>query len=111
MNTNFLADDYLEALAWRDTRAARAAETVPERVVQQLWYDRTRDAGRLTTLEGHQLEVVSPGWWNFCAGPDFQGAQLRFNGTLYTGDVEVHLDQIAWRQHGHGRAYGAHPRH
>ena len=103
MNKNFLADVYLEALAWRDTRAARAAETVPERVVQQLWYDRTRDAGILTTLEGHQLEVVSPGWWNFCAGPDFQGAQLRFNGTLYTGDVEVHLDQIAWRQHGHDR--------
>lgn len=103
MNKIFLADDYLEALAWRDSRAARVAETVPERVVQQLWYDRTRDAGILTTLEGHQLEVVSPGWWNFCAGPDFQGAQLRFNGTLYTGDVEVHLDQVAWRQHGHDR--------
>jgi hypothetical protein len=103
MNRNFLADDYLEALAWRDGLNTRAGEAVPERVVQQLWYDRVRDAAGLATLEGHQLEVLSPGWWNFCAGPDFQGAQLRFNGTLYTGDVEVHLDQAAWRQHGHDR--------
>ena len=103
MNKNFLADDYLESLAWRDGPSLRAGEAVPERVVQQLWYDRVRDAGPLSTIEGHQLEVVSPGWWNFCAGPDFQGAQLRFNGTLYTGDVEVHLDQVAWRQHGHDR--------
>ncbi|MBL7646395.1 MAG: DUF2851 family protein [Candidatus Hydrogenedentes bacterium] len=103
MDKQFLADGYLEALAWRDGLTPRAAEAVPERVVQQLWYDRTRNAGLLSTLEGHQLEVVSPGWWNFCAGPDFQGAQLRFNGTLFKGDVEVHLDQAAWRHHGHDR--------
>lgn len=94
-------ESYLNALTWRSTEAPRTGETVPERLVQQLWYDRTRDAGSLFTAEGHSLEVVSPGWWNYCAGPDFQGAQLRFNGTLFTGDVEVHVDQIAWRQHGH----------
>lgn len=103
MTSLFHQESYLDALSWRNTPPPRAGETVPERVVQQLWYDRIRDAGELWTAEGHRLEVVSPGWWNFCAGPDFQGAQLRFNGTLFTGDVEVHLDQVAWRQHGHDR--------
>lgn len=74
---------------------------LPEEVVQRFWYDHAPEAGELVTLEGQRVEVLSPGWWNHCAGPDFQGAQLRFNGTLFTGDVEIHLDQSCWRQHGH----------
>lgn len=103
MASFFHEDGYLGALGWRNAINARASESVPELLVQQLWYDHLREAGDLVTLEGHRLEVLSPGWWNFCAGPDFQGAQLRFNGALFTGDVEVHLDQSAWHQHGHDR--------
>lgn len=76
---------------------------LPEQVVQQFWYDHAIAAGPMQCVEGHRVEVVSPGWWNHCAGPDFQGAQLRFNGTLFTGDVEIHLEQSAWYQHGHHR--------
>ncbi len=76
---------------------------LPEQVVQQFWYDHAVAAGPVKTLEGHRVEVLSPGWWNHCAGPDFQGAQLEFNGVLYTGDVEIHLEQSAWYQHGHHR--------
>lgn len=104
MANQFSLEDYaaaLEACAERPTDTVRAQENVPEVVVQQFWYDYGPQAGTLTTLEGHTLEVLSPGWWNFCAGPDFQGAQLRFNGTVYHGDVEVHLDPACWRTHGH----------
>ena len=96
--------DYEKALA-HDCAADgnRARESVPEVVVQQFWYDYAPLAGELRTMEGHTLEVISPGWWNHCAGPDFQGAQLRFNGKLFVGDVEVHLDQPCWREHGHDR--------
>ncbi len=99
MERGYQVEDYQSALTFvaredRDT-------VLPEQVVQQFWYDFSPAAGALETLEGHRLEVLSPGWWNHCAGPDFQGAQLKFNGTLFTGDVEIHLDQQCWRQHGH----------
>ena len=92
--------DYEAALSFviREEQAS-----YPEQVVQQFWYDYGPETGPLRTVEGQALEVLSPGWWNHCAGPDFQGAQLRFNDTLYTGDVEVHIDQVYWRQHGHDR--------
>ncbi|MBX3178083.1 MAG: DUF2851 family protein [Candidatus Hydrogenedentes bacterium] len=105
MGSHFTIDDYTAALAMRTREpvAARAREPVPEVVIQQFWYDRAAESGTLATVEGHKLEVVSPGWWNHCAGPDFQGAQLRFNGKLCHGDVEVHLDQPSWYAHGHHR--------
>lgn len=104
MAIEFQLSDYADALALGSAGAPfRVRESVPESVVQQFWYDRAADAGEVTTVEGHALRVLSPGWWNFCAGPDFQGAQLEFNGTLYQGDVEIHLDQPCWREHGHHR--------
>ena len=101
MGSDYDVGDYRAALSF----VAREDSDIqiPEQVVQQFWYDHAPSAGFLKTLEGHQLEVLSPGWWNHCAGPDFQGAQLRFNGTLFTGDVEIHLDQPCWKQHGHHR--------
>ena len=62
MNRHFQEDGYLDALSWRGAHATRAGEPVPERVVQQLWYDRTWEAGELQTAEGHRREVGSPGW-------------------------------------------------
>ncbi len=89
--------DAARSFVVREDREAAFSEAV----VQQFWYDHAVAAGPVETLEGHQVEVLSPGWWNHCAGPDFQGAQLRFNGTLFTGDVEIHLEHAAWYQHGH----------
>lgn len=98
LKTGYDINTYEAALNFR---VAEEAAQLPEAVVQQFWYDYGPETGLLQTLEGQELEVISPGWWNHCAGPDFQGAQLRFNGQLYTGDVEVHLDQPCWQQHGH----------
>ena len=75
---------------------------VPEYVVQCIWYDQLFAEQDLRTDHDQPLKVVSPGWWNHQAGPDFKGAQLEFDGNLRTGDVEVHLDHAAWKHHGHG---------
>ncbi|MBI1320081.1 MAG: DUF2851 family protein [Candidatus Hydrogenedens sp.] len=74
---------------------------ISEMAVQALWYDQTLPEPELCSLEGHRIEVISPGFWNRQAGPDFLGAQLRFNGELHSGDVEVHLTAGGWRAHGH----------
>lgn len=73
----------------------------PERLIQYLWYDQHFDTQLLSTLEGHSLNILSPGWWNQQAGPDFRDAQIEFNGKLHTGDVEIHTQTQAWKQHGH----------
>ena len=74
---------------------------IGEEVVQALWYDRLLDAAPLETEQGHRIAIESPGFWNRQAGPDFRGAQIHFNGSLCTGDVEIHLDWAGWRAHGH----------
>jgi hypothetical protein len=81
--------------------AREGAETIPESVVQCVWYDQLFSETGLRTDRGQLIKVLSPGWWNHEAGPDFKGAQIEFGGNLRNGDVEIHLTHAAWRQHGH----------
>jgi len=104
MTTERTARTFSEEYGRMRTLSACVRETsaaVPEHVVQCIWYDQLFSDEGLCTDQGQALKVLSPGWWNHEAGPDFRGAQLSFNGNVRTGDVEVHLDAGAWRQHGH----------
>lgn len=74
---------------------------IPEYVVQCIWYDQLFEDDELETDDGKSVRVLSPGWWNHGEGPDFKGAQLEVDGEIQAGDVEVHLEHGAWRQHGH----------
>jgi hypothetical protein len=92
--------------AYGHLRSFRAAvregtAAVSESVVQCIWYDQLFSEEGLATDQGKPIRVISPGWWNHEAGPDFKGAQIEFGDELRTGDVEIHLDHGAWKQHGH----------
>lgn len=96
------SDDYNQAfrishLAFHVCEGAPVSETV----LQCIWYDQSFSAENLQTDEGCPVRVLSPGWWNHGEGPDFKGAQIEFNGTLRSGDVEIHFARSAWNQHGH----------
>jgi hypothetical protein len=56
---------------------------------------------RLTT--GHTLAVEQPGARNNDSGPDFLDALVRINGTLWAGNVEIHMKSSDWLLHGHER--------
>jgi hypothetical protein len=88
-----------------DTGTAYETATAPtlrERVVRCIWFDQTLATDRLRLDSGEKLRVVSPGWWNLEAGPDFRNAGLRLGtGGLVRGDVEVHIHSSGWRAHGH----------
>lgn len=76
------------------------APHLPEAMLQRLW----EGAGfpdALTSLEGHRLRVLSPGWLNKSGGPDFTNAQIEFNGETVTGDVEIHRRMRDWFDHNH----------
>lgn len=55
----------------------------------------------LMTSQGDRIEVLAPGIWNTGPGPDFIKAELKINGTLLKGDIEIHLHDRGWEQHGH----------
>ncbi len=66
-----------------------------------LWRMRRFDAQNLVTTEGHSLEILHPGEHNTHAGPDFFNARVRIAGTLWAGNVEMHLHASEWLAHGH----------
>lgn len=104
MDTQRVRNCFSEEYGVVRTRNAAAREetlAIPEHLLQCAWYDQLFSDRELSTLEGHGIRVLSPGWWNRQEGPDFRGAQIEFNGVLYSGDVEVHLERGAWKSHGH----------
>lgn len=73
-----------------------------ERLYQYLWKHRMMGTElRLTT--GERVEILSPGIWNTDAGPDFSNARIRISGTVWTGNVEIHIKASDWYRHGHDK--------
>lgn len=55
----------------------------------------------LQTTTGDQIEIVEIGQHNHNAGPDFLNARIRIAGTLWAGNVEMHLRSSEWLTHRH----------
>lgn len=72
-----------------------------EDLLHFLWKFRLFDQQRLTTTAGEKVEIIFPGIHNKHAGPDFEEAKIRLDGTIWAGNVEMHLRSSDWNQHGH----------
>ncbi|QPJ61958.1 MAG: DUF2851 family protein [Candidatus Nitronauta litoralis] len=77
------------------------APQIPEKVLRCVWNDQLFNTPHLQSTQGHAIEVVSSGHWNFGAGPDFKNAVIRIDGQIQEGDVELHIYGCDWRAHGH----------
>lgn len=55
----------------------------------------------LTTTDGRSVVIIHPGQHNHQSGPDFFNARIEIDGTLWVGNVEIHVDERDWFRHDH----------
>jgi hypothetical protein len=72
-----------------------------EELFQHIWQFRLFTQSGLTTLEGEPVHIDHPGQHNRHAGPDFSAARIHIGGTLWAGNVELHMRTSDWFRHGH----------
>ncbi|MCT4616299.1 MAG: DUF2851 family protein [Marinifilaceae bacterium] len=53
------------------------------------------------TGKGERIEIVDVGKHNHSSGPDFADAKVMISGTLWCGNVEIHIKSSHWNQHKH----------
>ena len=81
--------------------AKRKLPLIPERLLARLWQTRAQRRS-LSTADGRRVRVLYPGRRNGGPGPDFRDAMIQVDGAPpQRGDVEVHLADSGWREHGH----------
>lgn len=74
---------------------------VQEKLLHYIWKHRIFPLHPLRTVEGRDVEVIDPGMSHADAGPDFFNAKVRIDGTVWAGNVEIHLSASDWYKHGH----------
>lgn len=70
-----------------------------ERHMQAMWLEQKYFKSLI--INNLSVEVISPGIWNSESGPDFLKAHLKVGNEEWRGDIELHLSQESWYQHGH----------
>lgn len=71
-----------------------------EAFLQYIWQYRLLEEPLFTT-EGIPIQILRSGLANCDAGPDFFDARVSIGGTLWVGNVEVHILSSDWNRHHH----------
>lgn len=74
---------------------------INESFISRIWETPSYYESILLTTENKVVEILDYGEKNSDAGPDFKDAQIRVDGILYSGDIEIHCDFKGWKQHNH----------
>ena len=72
-----------------------------EQLLHYCWKHKLFPLQALRTTDGQPVEVIDTGLHNRHAGPDFFNAKLKINGTLWVGNIEIHIKASDWYLHGH----------
>lgn len=72
-----------------------------EILLHYAWKHRLLPATPLFTTTGKRVDIVDPGLHNPNAGPDFFNAKIKIGGTMWVGNVELHMRSKDWFHHGH----------
>ena len=72
-----------------------------EKFLHFIWNMGLFHKNNLKAISGEEIEIVKTGLPNTDAGPDFMNAQVRINGTLWVGNIEIHKLASDWQKHHH----------
>lgn len=72
-----------------------------EALLHFIWRFRLFDQLSLRTVEGELLRIIDVGHYNQNAGPDFEYARIQIGTTLWSGQVEIHVQEEDWLLHHH----------
>ncbi|HOU96449.1 MAG TPA: DUF2851 family protein [Bacteroidales bacterium] len=72
-----------------------------EEFLHFVWKYGLYDKKSLVTPEGYPIVVVHPGDYNRDSGPDFFNARIKYDGTEWAGNVEIHTKASHFVTHGH----------
>ena len=72
-----------------------------EEFLHYLWKYRLYNHESLLDSEGNKISVIHPGDYNRDAGPDFFNSRLLIAGTIWAGNVEIHIRSSHFDLHGH----------
>jgi hypothetical protein len=72
-----------------------------EEFLHYLWKYGLYDPDRLFDTEKNKITVLDPGEYNRDSGPDFFNARILVAGTIWAGNVEIHIKSSHFDNHGH----------
>lgn len=72
-----------------------------ERLLQFIWQEKYFHVGDLQAVTGERLIILDSGTWNQDQGPDFLHARIMLDGTIWAGNIELHVKSSHWFQHRH----------
>ncbi|HKK41126.1 MAG TPA: DUF2851 family protein [Bacteroidales bacterium] len=72
-----------------------------EEFLHYVWKYSLYYSDRLADHEGNKITVIHPGEYNRDAGPDFFNARILAEGTVWAGNVELHVKASQYYHHGH----------
>lgn len=72
-----------------------------EEFLHYLWKYGLYDRDKLFDNEQNKITVIHPGEYNHDSGPDFFNARISVAGTVWAGNVEIHLKSSHFNHHGH----------
>lgn len=70
-----------------------------EDLMYYIWQQRLFQS--IETLDDSYIEIIHPGLRNLDAGPDFFNAKIKIDGTMWAGNVEMHVKSSDWFKHHH----------
>ncbi len=74
---------------------------IKEEVLHYLWKTKRLPFHQFILTDGRKIEILNVGKHNFESGPDFFNAQIKIDGLIWSGNIEIHMKASEWYLHKH----------
>lgn len=74
---------------------------IKEDFLHYLWRLKKFSAQDFVTTDGRKVDIINFGTYNVDSGPDFFNAKIEIEGTIWVGNIEMHVHSSDWLRHKH----------